>query len=304
MLKIFNRPLKPTREGYLPEEDGHKIYYAMYGNPKGQTILSFHGGPGYFSNPPSKKRFNLKKYNVIVFDQRGCGKSKPEGRLEHNTTDKLLSDAQRILEIFNTKKVILNGNSWGSTLALLFAEKSPKMVTKIIITNVCLSRTEDLVWAFESTKYLYPDMYEDMIKHKPKNISLFDYYYKLITSDKLSDRKKGMAVTNYEFILDDLDPKKQDYTGEEYHNYGKVFLHYMINDSFIEDNQIIHNIKNIQNKPCLIVHNRLDIGCPLSAPYELSKLMKKAKFVINPAIGHGCELMKNLSNDITEFLDA
>jgi len=303
-MKLFNRDPKPVAEGYLPEEDGHKVYWARYGNVNGETIINFHGGPGGKSKFKHIKMIDLKKFNIIVFDQRGCGKSKPCGRLEKNNTDKLIKDAKRILDSLKIKKVIVKGGSWGSTLALLFSEKYSKMVSKIIVSAVFLGKIEDEKWLFEDTCKLYPDMHEKMLKDKPKNKNLADYYLSLILSNKEQDVIKAMNnFGGYERCVGSLDININGEADLTKVNSTKIFLHYMKNNYFIKDDEILKNIKSIENKQCLIIHNRLDLICPIVGAFNLHKAMKKSKLIINPKLGHGIEWNKEAKQQIAEFLE-
>jgi proline iminopeptidase len=303
MLKLFKQRLpKPIKWGYLPEEDGHRVYYEQYGNLNGQTIVSFHGSPGS-SRPSNAIRFDLKKHNVILFDQRGCGKSVPAFEVKNNTTEDILKDAKRILDHLKiTDKVVSTGASWGSTLALLFAEEYPDLISKIAIFNIHLGSNEADDWFSDKVKSLYPDLYEEFIKDVPQNKDIYKHYYELISSKKKSDVKKAMdRFARYEMALGRLDTSdiQIDY---DFKDYFKMFLYYISNRYFIEDNKILKDAKKIQDIPCLIVHNRLDLLCPLSGAYDLHKALKKSKLIIKPVLGHGCRIMPVLKDDIAEFL--
>jgi len=305
MIKLFNREPKPVAEGYLPEEDGHKIYWARYGNIKGPTVLMFHGGPGGGkSRPRNAKSKNLKKYNVVLFDQRGCGKSEPFGEIKNNNTQKTLSDVKRLLDFLDIEKVILQGTSWGSTLSLLFTEKYPKLVNKIIVTDIFLDRKEDNKWTYEHMQHVYPDFYENMIKDKPKNKSLANYYYDLAMSSKISNQKKVFNnFLAYESTIGNFPVEKIIKVKEQDLKEVRIFLHYLKNNYFLRDNEILKNIKSIENKQCLIIHNRLDLLCPIIGAYDLHKAMKKSKLIINPKLGHGIEWNKEAKQQIAEFLE-
>jgi proline iminopeptidase len=303
MLKLFKQRLpKPIKWGYLPEEDGHRVYYAQYGNPEGQTIISFHGAPGA-SHPSNALRFNLKKHNVVLFDQRGCGKSLPAYETKNNYTEKLLTDAKRTLDHLEVKdKIVASGASWGSTLALLFAEKYPELISKLAVFNIYLASNDTDDWFSDKCKSLYPDLHEEFIKDVPKNKCIYKHYYELISSNKKSDVKKAMErFVNYEMAIGRLDTSTID-INYDWKDANKLWLYNMSNRYFIENNQIVKDAKKIQNIPCLIVHNRLDLLCPLSGAYDLHKALKKSKLIIKPILGHGCRIMPGLKDDIAEFL--
>lgn len=308
MKNIFKKKIKPVAEGYLSEDNGHRVYWARYGNVNAPTILTFHGGPGGSCKPRHATSIDLKKYNVIIFDQRGCGKSEFSGDyVKNNTTQDIISDAKRILDELKIKKVIIQGGSWGSTLALLFSEKYSKMVSKIIVTDIFLGNKSADKWAFEQTAVLYPDAHEKMMKDKPKNKGIANYYFDLISSKKVSDVKKAMNnFGKYEYTIGKLDVVLDNEINLDRVQNSRVFLHFMKNKYFLKDNEILDNIKSIANKKCLIIHNRLDLTCPLKSAWDLSKLMKKSKLIILPTLGHGVyrkEHMKLIKKEITEFLD-
>ena len=144
ILSFFRKEPEPFNADYLPEKDGHKVFYQEFGNPLGEAVISFHGGPGGSSKAKHANGFNLKKYRVIMFDQRGCGNSEPQGEIKNNTTKDIIEDAKRLLDFLKVDKVISKGGSWGSTLALLFAEAYPEMVTKIVCSAIWIAREKDM----------------------------------------------------------------------------------------------------------------------------------------------------------------
>src|SRR3989344_5688255 len=154
---------KPFNTGYLPERDGHKVYYAQYGNPKGEVIITLHGGPGSKSKPKYVKPYDLNKYQVITFDQRGCGQSLPSGEIKSNTIQDLVSDIERIRSKLNIKSWYVAGGSWGAALALAYAEKYADVVKGLLLSSVFLARPRDVKWAFtegNGIERLFPDLWE------------------------------------------------------------------------------------------------------------------------------------------------
>jgi len=307
MIKLFNRDPKPVAEGYLPEEDGHKVYWARYGNVNGETIIDFHGGPGLHSKPYHAKCFNLKKYNVIHFDQRGCGKSEPLGKLENNNLSKIVSDVKRILDILQVKNTHVKGGSWGSLAGLYFCEKYPKLIDKIIVSDIFLGRKEDDEWTYEHMRNVYPDFYENMIKDKPKNKSLANYYYDLAISSKIKDKRKMFnGLMAYESVVAGFPAETVKEISENKLKKSKIYLNYFKNNWFLKDNELLKNIKSISNKPCLIIHNRLDLICPIIGAYDLHKVMKKSKLKVFDCLGHNVfrdSNMKKIKILIAEFLE-
>lgn len=308
MLKFFKNLFapKPFHQGYLNEHDGHKIYFAEYGNPQGLPILTFHGGPGDASHHMGAKKFDLKKYRVIAFDQRGCGKSLPSGEMKNNTAEKNIEDAKMLVEFLNVKgQVIVFGSSWGSTLALLFAQNNPSMVSKLIVTKVFLANERDKDWQYKHSSLFYPDIWEKVVKEADGAKDVAKQYAEMINSDDMIKQVKAvMYFCGYEHILGSLEPSLgvRDIDADTI-NSAKIFINYTAKDFTLKNNQILDNMSKIKNIPALIVHNRLDMVAPLQNVYELHKEFTNAKLVVSPHIGHwGKKLNEIIYKEINEFL--
>lgn len=303
---LFNFDPKPFNTGYLPQKDGHKVFFQEFGNPHGEPIISFHGGPGARSKAKHATSFNLKKYRVILFDQRGNGFSEAPDIVRNNTTADLLSDAKRLLTHLNiNKKVIIVGGSWGSTLALLFAEKFPNLVKTIIVNSVFLARKHDEEWINKNSRMFYPDLMLKLTNNVPKGQSLINYYKKLIFSKNKKDVQQAMTTYGqYEYQLGSLSPKFEKIEINDYSlKTFQITLHYMSNNYFIRDNQIIADAKKIKHIPCLIVHNRLDMTCPVEQAWDLHLALPKSKLFIAPYRNHfSPPLYKFFKKRVEEFL--
>lgn len=308
-FNLFSFAPRAFQQRHLDTDDGHQVFYARYGNPKGKLIVCFHGGPGGSRNikKSSFEGFDLKKYQMLFINQRGCGISLPSGKIEGNDTEKLLDDVKKIIELTGVKdKVILKGGSWGSTLALLFAQKYPYLVEKMILSQVFLAREIDLDWLYNKTNAFYPDMLERVKSHCKNGEGLINYYHRLTFSDSILDIKK--ALENFgalEFIMGSLDPKfseKEEISEREIASF-RIYMHYVRNMFFIKDNQILNNMYIIRNIPTLIVHNRLDFVCTLEGAYDLAKEFDDVKFVVSPEKGHvGDLLYKTIAEESEKFL--
>lgn len=297
---------KPFNEGYLPELDGHKVYYREFGNPQGETIICFHGGPGYWSRAETAKKFDLKKYRVVMFDQRGCGKSEPAGCMEHNTTQDNVDDVVRLLELLEINdKVILFGGSWGSTMALMFAITYPKVVKAMILSKIFLANKDSLKWELKQSGLFYPDMLDALKANISDNYLIPEYYAKLINSENLE--QETQAATKYgcwERVLGSLDPKFGDYIPDEKEiNMQKIYINYAAQNFMLEDDEIIDNAYKIDNIPTLILHNRLDFICPPINAYRLHKVLPMSKLIFVPAKGHSSKLLdETIRTEMKEFL--
>jgi len=286
---LFDFMPKPFDEGYLPVTDGHKVYYYQYGNPEGIPVLSFHGGPGGASRPKYAKLFNLKRYRFIQFDQRGCGQSLAEDLLFHNETPYLLYDAKRLLTYLHIKEpVVVQGVSWGSTLALLFAEENPDMVRQIVVSSIFLARQEDYMWVKRDSERFYPDLWQKMRKAIPEK-NFFAKYKKLLFSDKEDDNRKALNYWgSYEYMLGQLKPQflPDNEITEENLQSARIYEHYDSNRYFIKENQILNNIDKIAQIPTIIAHNRMDFCCVLKQAWDLHSAMPEADFEIVADYGH------------------
>ncbi len=288
----------PFNSGFYETTDGHKIYFEEYGNPNATPLISFHGGPGSKIKPLHASFYPLRHCHLILFDQRGCGRSTPLASIESNTTDKILDDANELLNYLNVKeKVISIGNSWGSTLALLFAEKFPERVRRIIVSSVFLARAQDTDegW-FKVCSNFYPDFYDRLQSITPKDESISSYCLKLInSSDKLEQKLAVQLSTGFEHLIGEVNPKlpEVDEIDDAVIAGTKIYIHFIANGYFIEENQILKNAQKIKNIETLIVHNRLDMTCAVKQAFELHNALPKSRLIIVPESGHGGEKLKN-----------
>lgn len=286
------------KENVLPEDNGHTIAFFEYGNPNGTPILGFHGGPGSKSKPRHADRFDLSKYRVILFDQRGCGKSTPLGKLEHNTTEEILNDAERIRKQLGIEKWFVAGSSWGSTCSLLYSIKYPERVRGVLISAVFLGDRDSVSWSMEDSKgvaRLVPDVWHRRIEFLRKyNISIehqnADILNALENASYAEQQEITAGVFNWEGNLFSAqsaiaytDP--EEVTDENIASV-KIFAHYEMHDSFISENNILNNTHHINHIPTVIVHGRYDILCPLEKAWLLKEKMNNCELVIATSSGH------------------
>jgi len=309
LKNLINKLYEPKsfNSGWLPQADGHKVFFAEYGNPKGKPVLITHGGPGGCVKPMRARLFDLKKYRVIMFDQRGCGKSLPFGELRHNTTEDILFDMRRLLEYLNIKhKVILQGGSWASTLMLLFAERNPDKVEKMLLSQIFLADEIDEKWMEEQCSLFYPDIVEELRKPMKKWQKISEYYFDLLMSDDKVKQKKALSMYGcFERQLGNLNPcfSNLEFIDEKDLAYTRIYAQFSANSFGIKNNEIMRNIKKIKHIPTLIVHNRLDMVCPVQGAYKLAKNLDNAKLVIVPEKGHVGDLLhKTIKQEIKKFL--
>ncbi len=291
---------KPFNEGFLPEKDGHLVAFAEFGNKNGKPILVFNGGPGGKFKPKRAKFANLKKYRVIMFDQRGCGRSLPLGKTEKNTTQDLVDDATRLLNYLNVKeKIILRGGSWGSTLALLWAEKNPDKVEKMLLSQVFLVNEEFVKWEFDGTKNIYPEFVEEMKTESKGKIAA--YYNKLVQSKSLKNQLTAINKLGwYERICGSMTPEFAEFDGVDDAELAshRIYMHYAANNMFLGNNKILDNVKKIRNIEAVIIHNRLDLVCPFKGAYDLHKMLANSQLIAVPEFGHVGKLINKTMNKV------
>ena len=297
--KVFN-------QGYLPEEDGHQVFFMEAGSKDGKPVLVFHGGPGRASRLRHAEAFDRRKFRVVFFDQRGCGRSQPSGETAHNTTADLLHDAARLLDFLDIKeKVILLGGSWGATLALLFAEKYPERVKALLLSKIFLADEISAGWTDDVSGWFYPDVMDKLRRNMPENANLPEYYAEMVNSRNLSDQVKAASLYgNYERVLGQLVPvfEKKEVTQDDV-NAARILINYAAAGFMLKDDQIMSNVERIRELPALIVHNRLDMVCPLIGAWRLHKALPASKLVIVPEKGHVGPLMaRTLKKEIRRFL--
>ncbi len=290
--------LKLIREDYLQVSSLHKIYYAEYGRSDGIPILFIHGGPG------SKSKVNHLdflpdevSFCAILFDQRGCGQSLPSGEVKENTTSDLIEDIEKLRRHLGIKRWYLTGGSWGSTLALLYAQAFPQKVEGLILRNIFLARRKDIKWLYSSlgAKQFFPDkaaFVESYLKKEGLEWSeLIDYAYKKMLSGGEETKKQLIAlISNWEYGLMNLDPpfhltQPEEIEEEEIHS-TTIYCHYATNDFFIQDNQILRNIKAIEKIPTAIIHGRYDMVCPPEQAYLLHQHLTNSKLIWVNYAGH------------------
>ena len=287
-------PIEPREKGLLPVSDLHKIYWERSGNPKGKKVLVIHGGPGAGSQPRYRRYFDPQKFDIIQFDQRGCGNSIPFSELRENTTNNLVDDIEKLRKYFKIDKWILYGGSWGSTLALVYSIKHPSRIKSLILRGIFLCRSFELKWFYQyGASEIFPDEYEKYISVIPKNerADLINSFYKYLTSKNEDLRKKASyAWTKWELSTSHLIKKEFEIQTNTKNSFSDAFAriecHYFINKIFLEDNFILKNIDKINKIPVKIVQGRYDIVCPLRSAWDLNKRLKNSELHIINNAGH------------------
>ncbi len=288
-------PIEPYQTGYLSVAGGHQIYWEESGNPNGKPVLFIHGGPGIGTMPYHRSFFNPNLYRIILFDQRGCGKSIPFSGLENNTTWDLVEDIERLRNHLNVEKWVVFGGSWGSTLGLAYAIKNPQSVKGLILRGIFLCRPLENEWYYQKgADQIYPDAWENFIAPIPlaeRDDFVKAYYKRLTSADEEVRRSAAQAWSGWEGSTSKLlfDPALfADFTADKLaDSIARIECHYFIHNSFFEtDNWIIENIQAIRNIPCILVQGRYDIPCPIKSAWDLHRAWPEAELHIIQDAGH------------------
>ena len=300
--------IEPNKEYQLQCGDLHNIYVEESGNPNGQPIIFLHGGPGGGCGAKQRRFFDPKHYRIILFDQRGCGKSTPLGETKENTTEDLISDIETIRKHFNIEKWILFGGSWGSSLALAYGIKYPEYLTGLILRGVFLSREKELDWFLKDVDQFFPENHELLLSHKD-NINkdnLVKEYTDLVFGSNFDIAKKAAVAWNsFEGSILKLLPASNLSDNNEDINYeselarAKVQLHYINNLCFIDGDDILNKIKVLKNIPVEIVQGRYDMVCPPKTAYDLKQRLPHSELVIINDAGHSASEDGTLSSLIS-----
>jgi len=297
MSEIFTLfpPIEPFNSGFM-ERDGHQIYYEQCGNPNGKPAVFLHGGPGGGGSTTVRRFFDPKKYHIVIFDQRGCGRSKPHGCLEKNTTWDLVEDIETLKKILGFKKWLVFGGSWGSTLSLAYSQTYPTSVSEMILRGIFMLRKKELDWFYqEGASNIFPEAWEKFLEpiDESQRDDLMSAYHKIFKSDN-EEKKLAAAIawSRWEGSTSTLsyNPDMADSFSNPHFALAFALIenHYFVNKGFLEhENQLIESgIDIIRNIPTTIVQGRYDIVCPMTTAWELSKNWPEAKLIVAPSSGH------------------
>jgi len=294
------RTLYPPIEPYASERihvaDGHQIYIEQSGNPNGIPVVFVHGGPGGGTSAIQRRFFNPSKYRIILFDQRGCGRSRPHATLDHNTTQDLIADMEVIRTQCHIEKWVLFGGSWGSTLALLYAQAHPDRVMQLILRGIFLMRQNELDWFYKSgTRAIFPESWARFSGNIPENEQddLIEAYYKRLTKPEYERERlhyakewslwEGSTVT----LEPDADQRAHSVDPVFATAFARIEAHYFKHAGFLEsDNQILENAHKLTGIATTIIQGRYDAICPPISAWELAQAMPWATLKIVPVAGH------------------
>ena len=286
--------IKPYAEHRLKVDPPHELYLEECGNPNGVPVLFLHGGPGGGLSPDHRRFFDPSAYRIVLFDQRGSGKSTPHAELEDNTTQALVADIERIREHLGIKRWVVFGGSWGSTLALAYAQAHPEKVRGLILRGIFLLRDAEIRWFYqEGASYVYPDYWEDYLKPIPpeeRDDLLGAYHRRLTGNDEIARLTAAKAWSLWEgrcFKLH-VDPKDEANMQDPHTALAmaRIENHYFVNKGFLRPNQLLEEMDRLHGIPGIIIHGRFDLICPLENAWTLHKAWPESELQIIPAACH------------------
>ena len=286
--------IKPYATHRLEVDPPHVLHVEESGIPHGIPILFVHGGPGAGCMPYHRTFFDPEAYRIILFDQRGCGRSAPHAELEGNTTQALVADMEKIREKLGIEQWVLFGGSWGSTLSLVYAETHPERVMGLILRGVFLCRKQEIDWFYEGgAARIFPDHWQEFVSVIPeeeRDNFVAAYYKRLTGENELARMAAAKAWSKWEGQTSTLQPSKsvvgnftEPYTAM---SLSRIECHYFMHNSFLEPNQILDNADKLAGIPGVIVQGRYDVVCPMQSAWELYNAWPDSELDIIPDAGH------------------
>ncbi len=288
-------PIEPYAQGRLAVSGGHEIYYEQCGNPHGKPALLVHGGPGGGCNATMRRYHDPSRYRIILFDQRGCGRSTPHASLEHNTTWDLVADMERLRKHLAVDRWQLLGGSWGSTLSLAYAETHPERVSELILRGIFLLRKVEIDWFYqEGCSWIYPDAfeaYQSVIPPEERPDMVGAYYRRLTHPDRQVQLEAARAWSIWEGTTLSFHPdaeRVRNFGSDTYAiAFARIECHYFINRGFLaRDGQLVEDARRLSEIPGVIVHGRYDVVTPLKNAWDLKRAWPRADLRIVPDSGH------------------
>jgi proline iminopeptidase len=286
---------EPFRTGMLRVSLRHELYFEESGNPQGQPVLFVHGGPGSGTEPNQRRFFDPRHYRIILFDQRGAGRSRPHASVEENTTWDLVSDIEKLRKHLHIDRWTVFGGSWGSTLALAYAETHPEQVCGLVVRGICLLTKSEMDWFFRrGANVIYPDAWEDFRDFIPKDEQgdlLTAYHRRLHGKDRELQQRAAVAFARWEACCSRLipDPSVVARFADTSFAYAlsRIETHYFVHDGFFKhDGQLLTDAHRLIGVPTVIIQGRYDMVCPIESAWALHRALPQAEFHIVEDAGH------------------
>lgn len=286
--------IEPYASGHLDVGDGHVIYWERAGTPGAKPAVFLHGGPGGGISPSHRRLFDPALYDVTLFDQRGCGRSTPHAELNVNTTWHLVEDIERLREMAGAEKWQVFGGSWGSTLALAYAQKHPERVSELVLRGIYMLTKGELDWYYQfGVSEMFPDKWERFIAPIPpeERHEMMHAYHRRLTSDDKTTRfaaARAWSLWEGETITLLPEPSTSDKFGEDEfaHAFARIENHFFVNAGWMEEGQLLRDAGRLAGIPGVIVHGRYDMPCPARYAWALHKAWPEAEFYLIEGAGH------------------
>ncbi len=293
-MRVLFPDIKPYATQRLAVDDLHTLYLEECGTPEGLPILFLHGGPGAGCEPMHRRFFDPQRYRIVLFDQRGSGQSNPHAELHGNTMGQLVGDIEKLREHLGIDRWLVFGGSWGSTLALAYAETHPERVLGLILRGIFLCRDQDIHWFYqEGASRLFPDLWEHFIAPIPvaeRDHLVQAYYRRLTSTDELERLRAAKAWSMWEgsTLTLESNPAVIEQFGETHRalSLARIECHYFTHHCFMDANQLLRNAHRLHGIPGFIVHGRYDVICPMDNAWALHEAWPEAELRIVPTAGH------------------
>ncbi|MBB2187059.1 prolyl aminopeptidase [Gluconacetobacter liquefaciens] len=287
-------PIEPYRTGVLDTGDGHRVYWELCGNPDGIPVVFLHGGPGGGCTPAHRRLFDPARYRILLFDQRGCGRSTPHAGLDNNTTWHLVADIERLRVLTGAERWLVFGGSWGSTLSLAYAETHPERVTGLILRGIFTLRHAELLWYYqEGASWLFPDKWEQFqapIPEAERGDMMAAYRRRLTDPDRAVRVEAAVAWSVWEGETLTLRPApalSAQHADEDYAlAFSRIENHYFVHGGWLEEGQLIRDVARIRHIPAVIVQGRYDAATPMRTAWDLHRAWPEADFRLVDDAGH------------------
>jgi proline iminopeptidase len=285
--------IEPYETGKLALDETHTMYWEQSGHPGGLPMLFIHGGPGAGATSVHRRFFDPSAYRIVIYDQRGAGRSTPRGELTDNTTGDLIDDIERLREHLGIKQFLLFGGSWGSTLALAYAEAHPDRCMGLVIRGIFLGRPHEIDWFLYGLRVVFPEAWRNLVSVLPEDERddiLANFYRRLLDADPKVHLPAARAWSRYEGACSTLHPSPETVAafGEDDLAYAlaRIETHYFTNGNFMSDNALLDNLGAITHLPCKIIQGRYDMICPIATADELHRSWPGSELIIVPDAGH------------------
>lgn len=293
MLRLFP-DIAPNKSFFLPVAPPHELYIEESGNPRGLPVLFVHGGPGAGCEPFHRRFFDPALYRIVLFDQRGAGKSRPHASLDNNTTPALVDDMEAIRKHLGIDKWVLFGGSWGSTLSLAYAEVHRDRVLALILRGIFLCRPQEIRWFYQDGAHrIFPDYWREFVAPIPeaeRGDLVRAHYRRLTGEDEVARMASAKAWSVWEGRTATLEPKRSvmDFFSNPHValSLARIEAHYFVNNIFLAPNELLEKTDRISDIPGVIVHGRYDMVCPVESAFDLAQAWRAGKLEVIPAAGH------------------